>query len=162
MAYKASCRRRGRTQRAFPWSARADRFDAICLIFEIMMRQRSKADPDSAQAGETSGAVGAGESPRRPEARGGGSRTKPGRNWFSEPKSAVWMVLAAVVIIGGGRRLRWALRARKAVARLGEPDVTPEQIEAVAAVRSVRVPGSCSGSSARPNPSHGGWPPGGR
>jgi hypothetical protein len=96
------------------------------------MRQRSKADRQSAEAGGASEAVGAGESPRRTDGPGGGSRARPGRNWFSEPKSAVWMVLAAVVIIGGGRRLRWALRARKAVARLGEPDVTPEQIEAVA------------------------------
>jgi hypothetical protein len=94
------------------------------------MRQRSIAH--AAQAGETSEAVGAGESPRRPDGRAGEPKARPRRNWFSEPKSAVWMVLAAVVVIGGGRRLRWALRAHKAVARLGEPDVTPEQIEAVA------------------------------
>src|SRR5438270_10066825 len=56
----------------------------------------------------------------------------PGRNWLAEPKAAVWIVLAAVVLIGGGRRLLWAWRARRAVARLGEPDVTPAQIEAVA------------------------------
>ncbi len=55
------------------------------------------------------------------------------RNWLREPKSAVWMVLAAIVLIGGGRRLLWAWRARKAVARLADPDVTPEEIEAVAA-----------------------------
>jgi hypothetical protein len=42
------------------------------------------------------------------------------------------MALAAVILIGGGRRLLWAWRARKAVARLGEPAVAPEQIEAVA------------------------------
>jgi hypothetical protein len=90
------------------------------------MRQRSKAD--AARAGEAGGD----ESPRRPDGPGGESRARRRRNWLAEPKSAVWMVLAAVVIIGGGRRLRWALRAHKTVARLGEPDVTPEQIEAVA------------------------------
>ncbi len=96
------------------------------------MRQRSNTDPDSTEPGGTSGAVVGDESPRRPAGRGGGSQARPRRNWFSEPKSAVWMVLAAVVIIGGGRRLRWALRAQRAVARLGDPDATPEQIEAVA------------------------------
>jgi hypothetical protein len=55
-----------------------------------------------------------------------------GRTWLGDPKAAVWIVLAAVVLIGGGRRVLWAWRARKAVARLAEPDVVPEQIEAVA------------------------------
>jgi hypothetical protein len=54
------------------------------------------------------------------------------RHWLSEPKSAVWVALAAVVLIGGGRKLRSWWRARKAVARLGEFDVTPAEIEAVA------------------------------
>jgi hypothetical protein len=96
------------------------------------MRQRSKANPDPAQPGETFEEFESDGSPRRPDGRGGGPRARPRRNWFSEPKSAVWMVLAAVVIIGGGRRLRWAMRARRAVARLAAPDVTPEQIESVA------------------------------
>jgi hypothetical protein len=43
------------------------------------------------------------------------------------------MALAVIVLVGGGRRLLWAWRARKAVARLSEPGVTPEEIEAVAA-----------------------------
>jgi hypothetical protein len=43
------------------------------------------------------------------------------------------MALAAIVLIGGGRRLLWAWRARKAVARLANPAVTPDEIEAVAA-----------------------------
>ena len=42
------------------------------------------------------------------------------------------MALAAIILIGGGRRLLWAWRARKAVARLSEAGVTPEEIEAVA------------------------------
>jgi hypothetical protein len=41
-------------------------------------------------------------------------------------------VLAAIVLVGGGRRLLRVWRARKAVARLGEPGVPPEQIEAAA------------------------------
>ncbi len=54
------------------------------------------------------------------------------RNWLREPRSAVWFVLAAIVLIGGGRRLRWGLRARKAVARLADPAVSPDEIEAAA------------------------------
>ncbi len=94
------------------------------------MRQRSKSDAD--RSGEASGGVGIDASPGRPAGPGGESRVRPRRNWLAEPKSAVWMVLAAVVIIGGGRRLRWAMRANKAVGRLGAPDVTPDEIEAVA------------------------------
>jgi len=55
-----------------------------------------------------------------------------GRNWLSEPKAAIWIALAAALLIGGGRKLLLAWRARRAVALLREPDVTPEQIEAVA------------------------------
>jgi hypothetical protein len=64
------------------------------------------------------------------------NRDKPGgvarRRWLSEPKTAVWVALAAIVLIGGGRRLFSWWQARKAVARLGEPDVTPAEIESVA------------------------------
>jgi hypothetical protein len=56
----------------------------------------------------------------------------PRRRWLSEPKTAVWAALAAIVLIGGGRRVFSWWKARKAVARLGEPDVTPAEIEAVA------------------------------
>ena len=38
-----------------------------------------------------------------------------GRNWLSEPKAAIWIALAAALLIGGGRRLLLAWRARKAV-----------------------------------------------
>ena len=44
----------------------------------------------------------------------------------------MWIVLASAVIIGGGRKLLWAWRARKSVGRLGDPEVTPAEIEAVA------------------------------
>jgi len=55
-----------------------------------------------------------------------------GRNWLSEPKAAIWIALAAALLFGGGRKLLVAWRARRAVALLGEPNVTPEEIEAVA------------------------------
>jgi hypothetical protein len=42
------------------------------------------------------------------------------------------MALAAIILIGGGRRLHWAWRARKAVARLSDPRVTAVEVEAVA------------------------------
>jgi hypothetical protein len=55
------------------------------------------------------------------------------RDWLKEPKSAVWMALAVIVLVGGGRRVLWAWRARRAVSRLSDPAVTPQEIEAVAA-----------------------------
>lgn len=61
------------------------------------------------------------------------------RDWLREPKSAVWMALGAIILIGGGRRLLWAWRARQAVARLSEPDVTPAEVEAVASYRRAGV-----------------------
>jgi hypothetical protein len=42
------------------------------------------------------------------------------------------MALALIVLIVGGRRLLWSWRARKAVSRLQDPSVTPEELAAVA------------------------------
>jgi hypothetical protein len=42
------------------------------------------------------------------------------------------MALAVIVLIGGGRRLFWTWRARRAVARLQDPSVQPDELEAVA------------------------------
>ena len=87
---------------------------------------------------------------RRSDPRRSDGQASSRRDWLREPKSAVWMALAAIILIGGGRRLHWAWRARKAVARLSEPGVTPEEIEAVADSGG-RASGSCSGSSAPPS-----------
>jgi hypothetical protein len=51
--------------------------------------------------------------------------------WLGEPRAAVLLVLVGVIAIGGGRRLLQAWRARRAVARLTEPDVTPGEIRAL-------------------------------
>jgi hypothetical protein len=51
--------------------------------------------------------------------------------WLSEPRAAVLLVLVGVVAIGGGRRWLQAVRARRAVDRLADPDVTPEEIRAL-------------------------------
>ena len=67
---------------------------------------------------------------RRPGLRAGGEVSR--RRWLSEPKTAVWVALGAVVLIGGGRKLTSWWQARRAVARLGEPNVTLGEIEAVA------------------------------
>jgi hypothetical protein len=76
---------------------------------------------------------GSGGEPAPPDgARAPQAKLGTRRNWLREPKSAVWIVLAAIVLIGGGRRLLWSWRARKAVARLSDPDVTAEELEAVA------------------------------
>jgi hypothetical protein len=69
---------------------------------------------------------------RRVASRRADGRPASRRDWLREPKSAVWMALAAIILIGGGRRLLWSWRARKAVARLSEPDVSPDEVEAVA------------------------------
>jgi len=50
------------------------------------------------------------------------------RNWLSEPRTTVLVVLGGVVVLGGGRKLMQAWKARKAVARLSEPDITPREI----------------------------------
>jgi hypothetical protein len=71
-----------------------------------------------------------GEPVRRPGRRG--TRERGPRSWFSEPKAAVWLALAAAVAVGGSRRLLRAWRARRAVAQLEDPNVTAAQIEAVA------------------------------
>lgn len=56
-------------------------------------------------------------------------RKPPGwERWLSEPRSAVLFVLASVIVVGGGRRLVRAWRARAAVALLEGKDVTPEAI----------------------------------
>lgn len=51
---------------------------------------------------------------------------------LSEPRNAVLIALFAVLAIGGGRKLLHSWKARGAVGRLGDADVTPEEIEAVA------------------------------
>ncbi len=67
---------------------------------------------------------------RRPQILSrGGSR---GRNWLREPKTAVWVILGAAIALGGWRKLRAGWRARKAVARLEDPKVTPEEVLAAA------------------------------
>lgn len=52
--------------------------------------------------------------------------------WLRDPRNAVLIVLGAALIVGGGRKwLQWR-RARRAVARLEEPALTPEAVVAVA------------------------------
>jgi hypothetical protein len=48
--------------------------------------------------------------------------------WLGEPRNAVFTVLAAALVLGGGRRLLLGWRARNAVARLEGSDVTVEAI----------------------------------
>ncbi len=94
------------------------------------MQQGSRAGPIWAQ---TQGAIEPddnGAPARRPRDRA--SDAVAGRRWLSEPKTAVWFALAAAVLIGGGRKLSAWWQARKAVLRLGEANVTSEEIEAVA------------------------------
>lgn len=50
--------------------------------------------------------------------------------WLGEPRNTVFLVLAAALSIGGGRKLLQWWSARATVARLGEPNLTVEEIEA--------------------------------
>lgn len=56
------------------------------------------------------------------------------RGWdalLAEPRNLVWVVLGAVLLLGGGRRLVHAWRARGAVARLQGNDATLDDVAAV-------------------------------
>lgn len=58
-------------------------------------------------------------------------RSRPPRraiNSWLEPRNFVFLVLALVLGVGGARRLWLGLRARRAIARLGDLDVTPAEI----------------------------------
>ena len=94
------------------------------------MRQGSRAGPIWAQTQAAIAPDDQGALARRPRDRA--AVEVAGRRWLSEPKTAVWFALAAAVLIGGGRKLSAWWQARKAVLRLGEANVTAEEIEAVA------------------------------
>ncbi len=48
--------------------------------------------------------------------------------WLGDPRAVVLVVLLGVVVLGGGRRWLQAVRLRRAVRRLAEPDVRPVEI----------------------------------
>ena len=54
------------------------------------------------------------------------------RGLLGEPRSVVFLVLLASLVIGGGSRLRKAMRGRDARSRLDDPEILPKEIEAVA------------------------------
>src|SRR6266571_4489289 len=83
-----------------------------------------------ARAVLAAGAVGQGDgAPRKRSARKGPAGWE---RWLSEPRSLVLFVLGAVLLLGGGRKVLHAWRAREAVGRLEDPGVSPETIAAVA------------------------------
>lgn len=49
-------------------------------------------------------------------------------DWISDPRNSVFTVLILALLIGGGRKLLQARRARRLVARLAGPGVEPEQV----------------------------------
>ena len=64
--------------------------------------------------------------------RSGRRRSAAWERLTGDPRSAVLFVLAAVFLVGGGRRLLQARRARRAVEELGEAGVGPEAVLAAA------------------------------
>jgi hypothetical protein len=66
-----------------------------------------------------------------PRGRRRGPASPPGWNrWLGEPRAAVLIVMLLIVVIGAGRKLLRGLRARGLVHRLGEPDVSAEEVAA--------------------------------
>jgi len=68
-------------------------------------------------------------------AREDGGTGRSARGWtayLADPRSAVLFFLASAAAIGGGRKLLQEARARRAVAALGGPDPTIEEVEAAA------------------------------
>jgi hypothetical protein len=81
-------------------------------------------------AGLAIGQVGVGPARRR---RGEGRAERGWSSWLGDPRSAVLVVLASALLVGGGRKLLQGWRARAAVGRLDDPDVTRAEIEDVVA-----------------------------
>jgi hypothetical protein len=52
-------------------------------------------------------------------------------SWLANPRNIVFFVLIAVLGLGGGRRWLQAIKARRAIALMDDPDVSPEQVEAL-------------------------------
>jgi hypothetical protein len=84
----------------------------------------SRSDSDSDRSLETA--------PSKSDFRSRRNALAESRNWLTEPRTAVLVVLGTVILAGGGRKLMQAWKARKALARLNEPNITPREIEAVA------------------------------
>ena len=48
--------------------------------------------------------------------------------WLADPRTAVLGFLGSALLIGGGRKVWQSIRAKRAVAALGAPDVRPEEV----------------------------------
>lgn len=67
-----------------------------------------------------------------PRVRRPALRQRGWTGWLTDPRNAVLLALGGALLVGGGRRLIQARRARAAVDRLGQPDVAPQEVEDVA------------------------------
>jgi hypothetical protein len=52
--------------------------------------------------------------------------------WLGGPRNAVLVIMATLIVVGGGRQLRRSWQARRAVRALEDSNASPEAIEAVA------------------------------
>ncbi|MFO0890819.1 MAG: hypothetical protein U0790_16945 [Isosphaeraceae bacterium] len=106
-------------------------------------------------AGSDAGAGAAGGEPPRPRTSREVARRialGEGRRWWSEPRSAVLIVLGGVVLLGGGWRLLHAWKGRRLIARLEDGDLTAAEVEAVAPYGRAALTRGSSGCSARHRP----------
>lgn len=66
-------------------------------------------------------------------------RERSWTGWLTDPRNAVLLALGGALLVGGGRRLIQARKARAAVDRLGQPGVTPAEVLDVANYRRAGI-----------------------
>ena len=67
---------------------------------------------------------------RRKSRQTGAPSSRGLARWLGDPRAAVLIVMAIIVVFGGGRKLLRGWRARGVVGRLGEPDVSVQDVTA--------------------------------
>lgn len=87
----------------------------------------TQPEPDTPRSPRTRGTQ-----PASPDPRPAARRQPTWADYLRDPRSAVLAFLATALVVGGGRRLLQAVRARRAVAALGGSNPAPEDVAAAA------------------------------
>jgi len=82
----------------------------------------------SSQVAAFLGALAVGQVRKVQRARAASTASHAWSRWLGEPRNAVFLVLASALLLGGGRKLLHAWRARRAVGHLNEEGYTETQI----------------------------------